>query len=69
MNYKKFIFALFIYLSSFLNVQSIEPDIFVQSTVNRASKILSQDLAKEEKIEKLKIIACLLYTSDAADDC
>ena len=57
MNYKKFIFALLIYLSSFLNVQSIEPDIFVQSTVNRASKILSQDLAKEEKIEKLKIIA------------
>ena len=57
MNYKKFIFALLIYLSSFLNVQSIEPDIFVQSTVNRASKILSQDLAKEEKMEKLKIIA------------
>ena len=57
MNYKKFIFASLIYLSSFLNVQSIEPDIFVQSTVNRASKILSQDLAKEEKIEKLKIIA------------
>ena len=57
MNYKKFIFALLIYLTSFLNVQSIEPDIFVQSTVNRASKILSQDLAKEEKMEKLKIIA------------
>ena len=57
MNYKKFIFALLIYLSTFLNVQSIEPDIFVQSTVNRASKILSQDLAKEEKMEKLKIIA------------
>ena len=57
MNYKKFIFALLIYLSTFLNVQSIEPDIFVQSTVNRASKILSQDLAKEKKMEKLKIIA------------
>ena len=57
MNYKKFIFALLIYLSSFLNVQSIEPDIFVQSTVNRASKILSQDLAKEKKMDKLKIIA------------
>ena len=57
MNYKKFIFALLVYLSSFLNVQSIEPDIFVQSTVNRASKILSQDLDKEKKMEKLKIIA------------
>ena len=57
MNYKKFIFALLIYFSIFLNAQSIEPDIFVQSTVNRASKILSQDLTKEEKMEKLKIIA------------
>ena len=57
MNYKKLIFALLIYLNSFLNVHSIEPDIFVQSTVNRASKILSQNLAKEQKMEKLKIIA------------
>ena len=57
MNYKRFIFALLIYFSIFLNAQSIEPDIFVQSTVNRASKILSQDLTKEEKMEKLKIIA------------
>ena len=44
-------------LSSLLNAQSIEPDIFVQSTVNRASKILSQDLTKEQKIEKLKMVA------------
>ena len=57
MNYKKLIFGILIYLSSFLNAQSIEPDIFVQSTVNRASKILSQDLTKEQKIEKLKMVA------------
>ena len=57
MNYKRLIFILLIYLSSFLNVHSMEPDIFVQSTVNRASKILSQDLAKEQKMEKLKVIA------------
>ena len=57
MNYKKLIFGLLIYLSSFLNAHSIEPDIFVQSTVNRASKILSQDLTKEQKIEKLKMVA------------
>ena len=57
MNYKKLIFTLLIYLSSFLNVHSMEPDIFVQSTVNRASKILSQDLTKEQKMEKLKVIA------------
>ena len=36
---------------------SIEPDIFVQSTVNRASKLLGEDITKEEKIKKLKLIA------------
>ena len=36
---------------------SIEPDIFVQSTVNRASKLLGEDISKDEKIEKLKLIA------------
>ena len=57
MKHNKLIFVLLIYLSSFFNAYSIEPDIFVQSTVNRASKILSQDLTKKEKMEKLKIIA------------
>ena len=44
----------------FLNIEkvySIEPDIFVQSTVNRAAKTLSANLTKEERIEKLKNIA------------
>ena len=36
---------------------SISPDVFIQSTVNRASQILSLDITKEEKINKLKIIA------------
>ena len=36
---------------------SIEPDIFVQSTVNRASKLLGEDISKDKKIEKLKLIA------------
>ena len=36
---------------------SIEPDVFIQSTVNRASKVLSGKYSKEEKIEKLKFIA------------
>ena len=57
MRYNKLVFILLIYLSTFMNAYSIEPEIFVQSTVNRASEILSQDLTKEEKIEKLKIIA------------
>ena len=39
------------------NVYSIEPDVFVQSTVNRASQILSKNISKEEKINQLKSIA------------
>ena len=39
------------------NSFSIEPNEFVQSTVNRASVALSKNFTKEEKIEKLKIIA------------
>ena len=39
------------------NSHSIEPDVFVQSTVNRASAILSKDISKEEKINQLKVIA------------
>ena len=51
---------LLIFLIYFFSVNksfSIEPDIFVQSTVNRASKILSENLSKEKKIEELKKIA------------
>jgi len=40
-----------------VNVHSLEADVFVQSTVNRASKILSENISKDEKIEKLKIVA------------
>ena len=36
---------------------SLEPNIFIQSTVNRASQILSDNISKNEKIEKLKLIA------------
>ena len=39
------------------HVYSIEPDVFVQSTVNRASQILSKNISKEEKIDELKSIA------------
>ncbi len=37
--------------------QSLEADVFVQSTVNRASDVLSQNISKDEKINRLKIIA------------
>ena len=57
MKIKKIVFVIFIYFSSFNNVQAIEPDIFVQSTVNRASEILSKDISVENKIIELKKIA------------
>ena len=46
-----------VFFSITFNSFSIEPDIFVQSTVNRASKLLGEDITKDQKIEKLKLIA------------
>tara|TARA_B100000035_G_scaffold270100_1_gene244285 strand:+ start:1765 stop:2355 length:591 start_codon:yes stop_codon:yes gene_type:complete len=57
MRIKKIIIVIFLFLSSINNSYSIEADVFVQSTVNRASKILSENISKDEKINKLKIIA------------
>ena len=54
---RNFAYVILIYLLTLNNALTIEPDIFVQSTVNRASKILGENLTKEKKIEKLKIIA------------
>ena len=36
---------------------SIEPDVFVQSTVNRAARTLGGNLTKTERVDKLKEIA------------
>ena len=49
--------VLIIFTSFIQNAFSLEPNIFVQSTVNRASQVLSNDISKEQKIEKLKLIA------------
>jgi phospholipid transport system substrate-binding protein len=57
MDIKKIFLITLIYLLSLNNLLSMEADIFVQSTVNRASSILSEEISKEEKISKLKIIA------------
>ena len=57
MKIKKSLFALIIYFFSFNNLYSLEPDIFVQSTVNRASKVLSDNISKEKKILELQNIA------------
>ena len=54
---KKLLVFLIVFFSITFNSFSIEPDIFVQSTVNRASKLLGEDISKDEKIEKLKLIA------------
>jgi len=54
-----FILSLFItiFLFNFNNAYSISPDVFIQSTVNRASQVLSKNIPKKEKINQLKIIA------------
>ena len=54
---KKLLILLFLLNLLTGNSHSIEPDVFVQSTVNRASEILSKDISKEEKINQLKVIA------------
>tara|TARA_X000000950_G_scaffold274574_1_gene359842 strand:+ start:1694 stop:2281 length:588 start_codon:yes stop_codon:yes gene_type:complete len=54
---RKLLVYLIVFFSIFSNSFSIEPDIFVQSTVNRASKLLGEDISKDKKIEKLKLIA------------
>ena len=57
MKLRKFLLVLFFYSLIFSNSYSIEPDVFVQSTVNRASSILSKNISKEDKINELKAIA------------
>ena len=54
---KKILLILLLFFVNSSNVYSIEPDVFVQSTVNRASQILSKNISKEEKINQLKSIA------------
>ena len=54
---RKSVVAISIFLSLTVNLFALEADVFVQSTVNRASKLLSEDITKEEKIEKLQQIA------------
>ena len=57
MKKKNFILIIFLYFQSLTIIYAIEPDIFVQSTVNRASKVLSDNISKDQKIKELKKIA------------
>ena len=54
---KKILYLSLIFFTITTELIAIEPDIFVQSTVNRASKLLSEDLSKNQKIKELKSIA------------
>ena len=54
---KKIFLILLLFCINTSNVYSIEPDVFIQSTVNRASQILSKNISKEKKINQLKSIA------------
>ena len=53
----KYLFIFIFVLSFITKSHSLEPNIFVQSTVNRASQFLSNNISKESKIEELKKVA------------
>ena len=57
MSMKKVFTLIFIFILNFNSIQAIEPDVFVQSTVNKASQILSENISKQEKMNQLEIIA------------
>ena len=54
---KKILIIIIFFNLCFNHVFSTEPEIFVQSTVNRASEILSKNISKEEKMNALKNVA------------
>jgi len=57
---KKIVGTIILLIISFTHINSafsISPDVFIQSTVNRASQILSKDISKDEKMSQLKVIA------------
>lgn len=54
---KKFLLILLLFSLNNSNVYSLEADVFIQSTVNRAAETLNSNYTKEQRIEKLKEIA------------
>ena len=54
---KTILLIIFFTIASFTKISAIEPDVFVQSTVNRAAETLGGGLSKEDRIEELKKIA------------
>ncbi|MDC0352800.1 ABC transporter substrate-binding protein [Candidatus Pelagibacter sp.] len=51
------ILFLIVCLTNINNAFSISPDVFIQSTVNRASQLLSENISKDDKMRQLKLIA------------
>lgn len=54
---KKILILLLLINFNFTNAYSIEADVFIQSTVNRAAETLGAGLTKEERMDELKKIA------------
>ena len=54
---KRFLLSLVFCLCITSLSKAIEPDVFVQSTVNRASQTLSKDISKKEKMSELQNLA------------
>ena len=54
---KRFLLILLLFSLNTTSVYSLEADVFVQSTVNRAAETLSGGYTKDQRIEKLKEIA------------
>ena len=53
----KIFFTFSLFLSIFSHALAIDPETFVQSTVNRASNVLSKEISKDQKMKELEVIA------------
>jgi len=57
MKIKTLVFIILFYIININNLYAIDPEVFVQSTVNRASKVLGEDISREDKMLELQKIA------------
>ena len=57
MRIKLLISLILIYFLNLTNLYATDPEIFVQSTVNRASKVLTEEISLEKKMIELQNIA------------
>ena len=57
MKFLRIFFTFLFFITIFNQALAIDPETFVQSTVNRASDVLSKDISKEKKMKELEVIA------------